>query len=248
MPPDDAYFAALTDDAHALATLDPPDLAVRVPACPDWTVADLLGHLGGVHRWATALVLAPHGERVRRREIAPPPDGDAVVTWCAEAVAGSLAALRAVDLDGSASTWAGPAPRRWWLRRLAHETAVHRVDLDQSLGGDRSWPGDLAVDAVDEWLDVFVASLVTPDQLAGLDGTIHLHRTDDLDGAAPGEWLVAISDGTVTVDRTHAKGEVAARGPASTLALVLWRRAPVDDLELFGNRALLDGLVDRVRF
>ena len=24
-----------------------------VPSCPEWTVRDLVRHLGGVHRWAT---------------------------------------------------------------------------------------------------------------------------------------------------------------------------------------------------
>ena len=27
-----------------------------MPTCPDWTVRDLVRHMGGVHRWATGFV------------------------------------------------------------------------------------------------------------------------------------------------------------------------------------------------
>lgn len=249
---DDAYVDALAADAEALARLRPLDLGAAVPACPDWTVADLLGHLGGVHRWATALVTAPPDVRVRRRDLDPPPGGEAVVAWCAEAVAGSLDALRTADLDGEAMTWAGPQPRRWWLRRLVHETAVHRVDLAQAIG-ERvpTLPGDLAVDAVDEWLDVFLPVRLTGDDLGSLEGTVHLHHTDGPAADAPattGEWLLTMTAGSLAIERTHAKGDVAARGPATAIALVLWHRAPLDELEVFGDRDLLERLLDLSRF
>lgn len=250
---DEVYLTALADHAVALARVGRPDLAASVPTCPGWTVADLLGHLGGIHRWATALVTAPPDVRVRRRDTPAPPEGPPVVEWCAEAVAGSADALRRVDLDGQAMTWAGPRPRRWWLRRLTHETGVHRVDLDGALGdvggGRPALDGHLAVDAVDEWLEVFVPAGLTADDLARSEGSIHLHRTDaDDDDPVPGEWLLTVAEGRVTVERIHAKGDVAARGPAVTIALVLWHRAPLDDLEVFGDRARLEQLLDAVRF
>jgi uncharacterized protein (TIGR03083 family) len=255
---DDVYLAALADAAGALARPRPLDLGARVPACPEWDVADLLGHLGGVHRWATALVTAPPDVRVRRRDLEPPPEGEAVLAWCAAGVAGSLAALRDADLDGEAMTWTGLQPRRWWLRRLAHETIVHLVDLAQAIGDDLSVPGDLAVDLVDEWLEVFVPARVTTDDLAGLEGTVHLHRTGTPESGIPGsgtpgsggptgEWLLTFADGALTVERAHMKGDVAARGPAATIALVLWHRAPLDELEVFGDRARLERLLDLTR-
>jgi len=44
------------------------------------------------------------------------------------------------------------------------------------------------------------------------------------------------------VERAHAKGDAAVRGPASTLFLVLWGRLPIDTegVELFGDRAVID--------
>lgn len=70
-----------------------------------------------------------------------------------------------------------------------------------------------------------------------LSGTMHVHATD-----ADGEWMVRVVDGRVVVEHGHAKGDVAVRGPASSLALLLWHRMPADDpsLERFGNTAVLD--------
>ena len=46
----DTEAGHLADEAERVLLSDP------VPTCPDWTVADLIGHLGGTHRWATAIV------------------------------------------------------------------------------------------------------------------------------------------------------------------------------------------------
>jgi predicted lipid carrier protein YhbT len=64
---------------------------------------------------------------------------------------------------------------------------------------------------------------------------VHLHCTD-LDG----EWLVTLTSPRPTVERVHAKGDVAARGTASDLDLFLWGRIGGDALEVFGDRELLD--------
>ena len=44
----------------------------------------------------------------------------------------------------------------------------------------------------------------------------------------------------VTVRREHARGDVAARGSASDLALFLYNRVGPEKLEVFGNAALLE--------
>ena len=48
-----AGFAALVGDIEG----DEP-----VPACPGWTSADVVRHLGSIHRWAAAIVLS--GQRI----------------------------------------------------------------------------------------------------------------------------------------------------------------------------------------
>ena len=68
----------------------------------------------------------------------------------------------------------------------------------------------------------------------GNDETIHFHCTD-----GEGEWLARLSPEGVVVTREHAKGDVAARGTASNLLLFVYGRVPADDLEVFGDAALL---------
>ncbi|HEY5164497.1 MAG TPA: hypothetical protein VIJ44_00965 [Acidimicrobiia bacterium] len=46
----------------------------------------------------------------------------------------------------------------------------------------------------------------------------------------------------------HAKGDVAIRGPASDLLLVMMRRRSPDDVEVLGDRAVLDGFLDQAGF
>lgn len=66
------------------------------------------------------------------------------------------------------------------------------------------------------------------------EGSLHLHRTD-----GDGEWLLTAVDDVLNVVHEHAKGDAAARGTASDLALLVWnRRQPT--LEVFGNEAVLD--------
>jgi len=46
----------------------------------------------------------------------------------------------------------------------------------------------------------------------------------------------------------HEKAAVAVRGPVTDLMLAVYRRRPVDGLEVFGDRDLLDRLLNSVRF
>ncbi len=83
----DVYVDAIRTNGAALAAaaakagVDAP-----VPSCPEWTVADLLGHIGRLHRWVAAIV----ADRVTERgahwsEAEPPPDAERV-EWFAAGV------------------------------------------------------------------------------------------------------------------------------------------------------------------
>jgi predicted lipid carrier protein YhbT len=78
---------------------------------------------------------------------------------------------------------------------------------------------------------------------AGAGETIHLHCTD-----REGEWLVRRDAEGLTVTREHAKGDVAARGTASDLLLVLQSRLPVSAVECFGDDTILERWQREVSF
>lgn len=49
------------------------------------------------------------------------------------------------------------------------------------------------------------------------------------------------------IERRHAKGAFAARGPAADLLLLLWGRRPASALQIFGDEVVLEGVLGAVR-
>jgi uncharacterized protein (TIGR03083 family) len=235
-PLSDAELLAAFDAAVAALAAVPADQGrSMVPACPDWTVDELFEHVSRVHRWATQ-ILTTKPETRPHRDRSPLADDVDRHSYVAEGAAALRAALVATDLDEVVWTFAGPAPARWWLRRQAQETTLHALDAIEAAGqGDLPVSPELAVDGVSELLDVFVPLVFDVESFAGTGETLHLHATD-----APGEWLVTFEPGKVVVTGEHAKGDVAARGPALDLLRLMWGRTAGPGLTLFGNAAIID--------
>lgn len=226
-----AHLAHLRADATALLAAASAGPDEPVPSCPGWDRRTLVQHLCVPYGWVLAQVEAGPDERRGFRDAERPAEGDDVLAFFDRQADRVVASLVALDPDSTWPTWAGPQPARWFARRLAHETAVHRWD---GAGGDVD--AALAVDGIDELLEV-MAPLAGGDALAQLDATIHLHATDD--GVEGGEWLVAFRPEGVTATKEHAKGDVAVRGRAGDLYLWAWNRLPLDDrFEVHGDAAL----------
>ena len=122
------------------------------------------------------------------------------------------------------------------MRRMAHETAMHLWDAQQAAGRGPAIEPVLASDGIDEFLDHFLGA---DDAAEAVGGSVHLHCTD-----VPGEWTVRPQDdGGFLVAREHAKGDAALRGSAGDLLLVLWRRLPLDTIDVVGDAAVAARLV-----
>ena len=152
----------LRDEGHRLAAAaEWAGLDAPVPTCPDWRVRDLLGHIGGVHRWAAAHVAGPRPEPMPDDEVAPlfvAPADDKLVAWYRDGHADLVATLAAAD--PATQCWAFlPAPSgvAFWTRRQAHETTVHRIDAELAAGGSLTTiDAPFAADGVDELLACFI--------------------------------------------------------------------------------------------
>jgi uncharacterized protein (TIGR03083 family) len=228
----------LAADSAALLAAYRADPTAPAWAGLGWDRAALLGHVANVHGWVRAQLHAGPGERIRFSNVDPAPQGPELADWF-EAGASELRHLLAtMDLAATWPTWAGAQPGTFFPRRMAQETAVHRWD-----GTGGGIDPDLAVDGIDELLELFTPRLPT-ERLVGAAGSIHLHATD-----TEGEWIVHLTPAGVTFERGHAKGDVAIRGAAGDLLLWSWNRLPVDDrFEVFGDAALLETWRDAVRF
>ena len=252
------HLEILRAEGDRLASLPADALGAAVPTIEDWTVERVVRHVGKVHQWvAGALRLGPGGEMASIGELAGIPKGPDCLPAYRESLDGLLDEFDRHDPAEPVPSFGGPADVAWWARRQAHEVAVHRVDADDAVhaaGGPA--PGaiaaDGAADGIDEWARFFLATRWAqrfgplPEDLAGQ--TVHIHGTDEPAPADGAEWLLTFGDSGVEVAGTHAKGDVALRGPAQDLLLTLWRRRPLATLDVIGDGDLADRLLDLARF
>ena len=152
-----------------------------------------------------------------------------------------------VDVPDDLQCWtflAAPSPRAMWARRQAHETAVHRVDAQLAAGIPvTSCAPAFAADGIDELLMLFVprrGSTRRADPPASL-----AVRCTDVDAS----WLVHMgSDGVTTARTTGGDGAACAvSGTAGDLYLALWNRTGAQDVNVDGDRAVLDQFSGVVR-
>jgi uncharacterized protein (TIGR03083 family) len=229
----DDYVGALRSDGAAFSTaaraagVDAP-----VPSCPEWKVADLVRHVGRLHRWVTDLVANRPDDpwRVWADEL---PAGEALLDWFDAGIEPLATVLIAAGPDAPAWSWTPDATAGFWARRQANELAIHRWDAQSAAGEPQPIAHDHAVDGIDEYLGL-VEFWANKNNIAGNGETLHFHCTD-----GDGEWLVRLDAGDITVTREHAKGDVAARGTASDLFLFVSGRVSADQLEVFGDQSLL---------
>jgi len=236
------HIDVIRDESRALvAAAESAGLDARVPSCPDWAVADLLGHQGTVQRWAAGIVEARATEARFPADVGRPSDPAALPDWVRAGSAHLVDVLTSTPSDAELWTFAGPGAAAFWFRRQAQEVALHRVDAELAAGTRSPLDAALARDAIDEFFDV-IAPLRLRERMVGDGETVHLHCTD-----GEGEWLARLTPTGVEVERAHAKGDVAARGTASDLVLVLRGRRGVDAVEVFGDAAVLDSFIDMSR-
>ena len=241
-------YGEITGSTATLAGLiDGADLSRPVPTCPEWTMRQLVTHVGRAHRWAAAIVETRAAEPIPFREVPDgrlPGDQGEQLDWLNAGAAGLVATVRAAG-DDQVWTHNGPGPARYWARRMAHETAVHRADGQLALGQRPQIDPVTAADGIDEWLGFLAGPGDGEDRpaLAGLRGKVlHVHVTGD---QATGEWMILPGADGIAVEPGHGKGDVAVRGPAGDLLLLLMRRIPPSDpsVEVLGDAAVLDALL-----
>jgi len=216
------------------------DLTATVPTCPGWTAADLVRHVAMVYLHKVECM------RTRRFPQQWPPDveGEESVPLLDRAYAALTAEFAARRPTDPAATFVdGDQTVGFWIRRMAQETVIHRIDAEKALGQPLApIPDDLAVDGVDEILVIFLgyASRRWPEEFgpALKEATGRTVRLS----AAGRSWLVTMtSDGidvrigaTTPADRPD--GAVAfVDGPPSALLRWLWARGGEDELRFDGD-------------
>jgi|SRR5215467_14113900 len=224
------------------AALDP---SAPVPSCPEWTVRDLVGHVGTGHRWSTGIVEGRMQTPARYVAVPAPDDQSAWTDWLTAGARRLAGAVRDAGWDGPVWTWRpDDLTAGFWLRKMLHDELIHRFDVEITAGRLGEVAPDLAADGVTDLL-VTIATLSRPDApdpvfggLAGTGETLRLQAADpDLAG---GDWLVQRSPVGVNWRYGPGPADVTARAPARDLLLVLNRRLDPGacDVEITGDHAL----------
>ncbi|MFI6291244.1 maleylpyruvate isomerase family mycothiol-dependent enzyme [Nonomuraea sp. NPDC050790] len=247
-----AYLRAVVEQTSTFADwVNGKDAKAPVPTCPEWALADLVDHVGSTQRMVTMLV----GERMTEpseafaRYVPGPADPAQWRDWLTEGAAEAQQAFASVADDTPVWDPSGAAAGvPFWSRRLLGEVCVHRADAASALGTRYELPPELAVAATEDWLDTMTSRGYWEnrrgfaDAMRGDGQTLHFHATD-----APGEWLARREQDRVALERAHTKADVAVRGPAVDLLLVLSRRRPLNGaLEVHGDRALFEHWIEHM--
>jgi uncharacterized protein (TIGR03083 family) len=234
------------------------DLSVTVPTTPDWTLAQLLRHVGGNLRATETAVrtgTAVVEPEKQVPEVAGPAGDDpgALDAWLAEGAARFAETLRRAGPAAEAQVWVFLKRTAFWARRGALDLVIHRADAAGAVNADYTVAPEVAADAIDELLELISDPQVAESsprmaELRGPGKSIHLHATDTEPGLAA-EWLIELGTDGFSWRRGHEKATVALRGPLADVLLVFYRRLPADSerVEVLGDAALLDFWLDRVR-
>lgn len=231
------YLTPLEADFRRLVEVAEGNLDARVPTCPEWSVNDLVDHVGMVYLHKVAAM------RFNRPFEWPPPDlpaGETPLARLHRGYAELLAEFAARDAQSPAYTWHEPDQTvGFWIRRMAQETVIHRIDGELA-AGSRSQPVSdvLALDGIDEVLKLFLAY-----------GSVKWHDEFAEPLAAAGDGAVAVVSGSRHWLVTWDKNQVVAKdsdepaaaqlsGAPEAMLRWLWRRAD-DGVAIAGDAALV---------
>lgn len=203
-------------------------------------MADLVRHVGVVYLHKVA-IMRDGGQP----EVWPPAgvadeDPVALLDRAYAELAGELTSRRPEDDCG---TWYGPDQSvGFWMRRMAQETVVHRIDAELGAGVPIApVPDDLAIDGVDELLRVFVGFALSewpedfvdewPKDSAGAPAYVRDRSyAISTDGASwlvrtgPGRFDVTGGPGVTMADDSGP--DVVVRGAPAALLRWAWNREP----------------------
>lgn len=213
----------------------PHAVCAEVPGCPGFTLGEVLRHVGSVHRQARSWVR--DGQRPDTWERSPA-DGD-LTAFVRLGLSELLAELRQHDPAAPCDTW-WPDDRThgFWRRRMAHETTVHRVDVQAASGGPVDQVDeDLAVDGIDELLFLwFSHRLAELKMSASQEGAVALATGDRY-------WLAIFEQSRCRARRvnevTARSADAMIRGDPMAVYLWAWGRLPDQSVRITGDQEVV---------
>jgi uncharacterized protein (TIGR03083 family) len=238
------YLGVLREHGAALAvTARSAPLDTPVPSCAPWTLLDLVGHLGGHHRWVAGnLDRTPDQGMFPFAELEPAPDALDAADWLDAGVEMLATKLETIGEDAPCWTWADQPSAKFWARRTAHETVVHGWDGRNAARTAEPLATDIAIDGTDEYLTLVPLRFwaATP---TGNDESIEICSLD-----GPATWHIALDRAGMHVSRDSRPSDATVSGDASSVFLYLMGRGSADSINIDGDRAVLDNWRELAKF
>ena len=237
------YVEHVRADAARILAVAGRGLDAAVPSCPGWTVRDAVEHIAEVYRHKVACI-----REKAFPEPWPPERGvESTLDYFGQATDDLLTELTRRDaLEYADTWWWDERTVGFWGRRMAHESAIHRVDVE--LAHDDTTPIDdaLALDGVDEVLRRFLAGDWSDEPV--LDQPTTVVRVES-GGTA---WRVVMEPSAVVasvyLDRWPELAiDATVSGDPLPMYLWLWGRGPRDQISTDGDHAAAERMDARLR-
>jgi uncharacterized protein (TIGR03083 family) len=228
------YLMSIEANGRALVDIAArSDLGLPVPACPGWTLGDLLAHVSGANRWMSRCVSS--GLTAQERILAPAPTGrDALLRWSEESLDELLSILSATAPGELVWTpLRGALGSVWWRRKAALEVAIHLNDAENAVNLDpKIIDAQLALDGIDEYSQEFLPLMLHAVAESPPVTAVLLSPTDIDDSRVLS--LIPAGD-----DRDPGVPGVELTGSASDLLLWMWNRLPDGSVAVRGDRTVV---------
>ncbi len=212
-----------------------PDAAV--PTAPEWTVADLVQHVGQTQHWVAEIIerRITDPAQLPTEMAAPPTDPREWQRWLAQSAQRVVSACSDDALDAPVFNAAGDlrSGTRFWMVSMLNEAVVHGFDAANAAGRPVDIDPDIAAALIGNHLAMLTSptwAMRRPESAQAIRGagqTLQWLATDTADDA--GAWFIERRpDGTRWQPGTH-QADVTVTGPAGSLLLTLTRRLPLTD-------------------
>jgi uncharacterized protein (TIGR03083 family) len=218
------YIPALRLEIETLTrAVVPANLSVPVAACPGWSLADLLWHVGEVHHFWTEIVAGELQDPDQVVRAVRPDDAD-LRSWSGSVAERLINVLAKSNPRTTVWTWSDQHDIAFVYRRMTQETAVHLWDVQEAVGNPTDIDIDVATDGIGEFIEFMV-----PDG-SPITERLAIQATD-----SGTYWTLGPGhDAVATI-----------AGPASDLLLALWRRLPLAVVTITGDHQSADRFVNR---
>ncbi|MEV4348597.1 maleylpyruvate isomerase family mycothiol-dependent enzyme [Actinoplanes sp. NPDC049596] len=222
------HTARLADSA----TTAGPD--ANVPTAPEWTVADLVAHVGQTQHWIAEIIerRITDPTQLPTDMAARPGDPHEWPAWLSESARRVVAACSDDALDAPVFNAAGDerSGTRFWLTSVLNESVVHGFDAAAAAGRPPSVEADVAAALIGNHLAMLTSPTWTMQRpssahaLRGTGQTLQFQATDLKSG-----WYVERQPTGATWHPGTRPADVTVTGPAGSLLLALTRRLPLTE-------------------